>query len=166
LGSFKRDINEGHPEKVVIVTGPTFGTAMEFMLLGAVIGAAAMYWQRQRGGTAAATDDAVFEGLTAGGAKGADGHGQLVERLTRLSHRLKNLAARTKETVQSAAEVMGPSIKQAVAEGKSVAHQTAHDLEEELHRPPSASTVTAPGGVVPEGSVPDGQVADGPTPGM
>jgi len=154
LGSFKRQINEGHPEKIVIVAGPTFGMAMQFMLLGAVVGAAgAVYWQSRKSGPTAASDDAVFEGLTGGGAKDT---GQLVDRLTQLSSRLKSLAARTKETVQSAAEVMAPAVKQAVAEGKTVAQQTEQELQEELHRPPAEVTP----GVVP------GAATDGPVPGM
>jgi hypothetical protein len=145
LGSFNRQINEGNPEKVVIVTGPTFGTAMEFMLLGAAIGAAAMYWKSQRSSAPAVSEDAVFEGLTGGGAKPSDNAGQLVDRLTQLSKRLKALATRTKETVHSAAEAMGPTIKQAVEEGRSVAHQTEHELEEELQKP---ATPEAPDGPV------------------
>ena len=144
INDLKRDINDAQPQKVVIVTGPSFKAAMEFMLVGAVMGAAAtMFLQRQRGGATAASDDAVYEGLTGGGAKDSEHAGQLVERLTQLSHRLKSLAARTKETVQSAAEVVGPTIKQAVAEGKSAAQKTEHDLEEELHKPPSAAVSAA-----------------------
>jgi len=157
LDSFKRQINEGHPEKIVIVSGPTFGTAMEFMLLGVAIGAAAMYWKTQRSeasagasaaSASAASAGAVFEGLSGGGAKPAQDASQIVDRLTQLSKRLKSLAARTKETVQSAAEVVGPSIKQAVEEGKTVAHQTERDLEVELQKPATA-TVTVPDGPVP-----------------
>lgn len=128
--------HELQPQKVVIVAGPSFGNAMQFVLLGAALGAAATYaLLHKKSSGAVLADDAVIEGLTAGGTK--ESGQQLVERLNRLQTRLRALASRTKDTVQTASEVLGPAISQAVAEGKKAAHDIEIDLADELKNPPA-----------------------------
>ena len=129
------EVVEPQPQKVVIVAGPSFGNAIQFVLFGAAIGAAATYALLQKKQPAIlSADDAVIEGLTAGGTKESQ---QLVERLNRLQTRLRNLASRTKDTVHTASEVLGPAISQAVAEGKKAAHEIELDLAEEIKNPPA-----------------------------
>ena len=126
---------ESQPQKVVIVAGPSFGNAIQFVLFGAALGAAATYaLLRKKLSVATLADDAVLEGLSAGGTK--ESSQELVERLKRLQIRLRALASRTKDTVQTAGEVLGPAISQAVAEGKKAAHDIENDLEQELKNPP------------------------------
>lgn len=126
---------EPRPEKVVIVAGPSFGNAMQFMLFGAALGAAATYaLLNKKSSVSVLADDAVIQGLTADGSK--ESGQQLVERLNRLQTRLRSLAVRTKDTVQTASEVLGPALSQAVAEGKKAAHEIEIDLAQELKNPP------------------------------
>ena len=127
---------EPRPEKVVIVAGPSFGNAMQFILFGAALGAAATYaLLNKKSSVSVLADDAVIQGLTADGSK--ESGQQLVERLNRLQTRLRSLAVRTKDTVQTASEVLGPALSQAVAEGKKAAHETEEKLDSDLQVPPT-----------------------------
>ncbi len=110
-----------YPQKVVIVTGPTFGTAIGLVLFGAAIGAAAVCYLRTQHSGAASGADAVFEGMTGGGAKETTSSAQVMARLNGLAKRVKSLAGRARETMQTAGEVIGPTISEAVSEGKSAA---------------------------------------------
>ncbi|MDF2439734.1 MAG: hypothetical protein JWN98_718 [Abditibacteriota bacterium] len=125
---------EPRPEKVVIVAGPSFGNAIQFVLFGAALGAAATYALLGKKLPGAPAGDAVIEGLTASGTK--ESGQQIVDRLNKLQTRLRSLAARTKDTVQTASEVLGPAISQAFAEGKKAAHEIEIDLAQELKNPP------------------------------
>lgn len=126
------------PEKVVIVAGPSFGTAMSFVLLGMALGAAgALYVINQRGGLPpAAGGDAVAEGLTGGGAKAEAGAARMMARLSSLARRVKSLSGRVKEVAQQAGETIGPVLSDAVAEAKNVARASQQKLEEDLSREP------------------------------
>ncbi len=124
------------PEKIVIVAGPSFGNAMKFVLFGASLGAAATYYfLSNRSSSASSGPDAVTEGLTAGGTK--DNPEQVAARLNSLAQRAKKLAARTKTTMQTAAKVLGPSVAQAVVEGRKAAREAQNGLAEDLKNPPS-----------------------------
>ena len=131
-----------HAEKVVIVTGPTFGAALSFMLLGAAIGAAgALYLTGGKGGShGAAPQDAVLEGLSGGGAKEAAQAKQFMTRLNSLAKRVKNLAGKAGETAKAASETIGPVLGDALSEAKRAAKETSHGLEEDINRGPELSS--------------------------
>jgi gas vesicle protein len=124
---------EWQPEKVVIVAGPSFGSAIGFVLFGALVGAAgALFWSAQRGTSTQGGTDAVTEGLTGGGAKEEARAAQIMQRLSNLARSVRSLASRARETAQHAGEVLGPAIKDAVTEAKSVAQETQHDIEHDI----------------------------------
>ena len=131
--AFKRNLQgETLPEKVVIVTGPTLGTILGFIALGAALGAAgALFLSNRQSGGAAATG---LEGL---GASDEGGHrlNSVVERLNRLQTRIKTLASRTRDTVTSASEALGPVLHDAVNEAKNAARDVEEDLQAELEKP-------------------------------
>jgi gas vesicle protein len=133
--AYRRD-EAWHPEKVVIVAGPSFGSAMSFVLLGAIIGAAgALFWNNSRSQGAASSTrsgDAAYA-MNSGEVTEA-GATHLLHRLSKLSSRVKSLAGRVKETAQHAGEVIGPVISEAVSEGKSAARSTREDIELDLAR--------------------------------
>ena len=125
-------------DKVVIVTGPTFGTAVSFILLGAAIGAAGTLYLTggKSASRAAASQDAVLEGLSGGGAKEAAQAKQFMTRLNSLAGRVKNLAGRARETV-------GPALGDALAEARRAAKETSHGLEEDLKSSPSSPNLSS-----------------------
>jgi hypothetical protein len=53
------------------------------------------------------------------------------------------VATRTRNTVKTASEVLGPSVAQAVLEGQRAAREAAQDLEEELKKPPTTEKPSA-----------------------
>ena len=121
------------PEKVVIVTGPTLGTILSFIAFGAVIGAAAALLLR---GSQSTPGDTEF-GEFSGGAAGNQRINSLVERLNKLQSRIKSLAGRTRETVSSASEVLGPVLHEAVNEARVAAREAEVSLQAELDTPPA-----------------------------
>lgn len=121
------------PEKVVIVAGPSFSSAISFVLFGAVLGAAgALLWSAQRSPSTQSGTDAVTEGLTGGGAREEARAAQIMQRLSNLARSTRSLASRARETAQHASEVIGPAIKEAVSEAKTVAQETQHDIEQDI----------------------------------
>jgi gas vesicle protein len=132
----KHDIEthkEWQPEKVIIVAGPSFGSAIGFVLFGALLGAAgALFWSAQRGTSTQSGTDAVTEGLTGGGAKEEARAAQMLQRLSNLARSARSLASRARESAQHAGEVLGPAIKDAVTEAKSVAQETQQDIEQDI----------------------------------
>ena len=131
--AFKRNLQgETLPEKVVIVTGPTLGTILSFIAFGAVIGAAgALFWRNSQSTPAAGEDS--FGGF--GEAGGEQRMNSIVERLNKLQTRIKSLASRTRDTVSSATEVLGPVLHDAVNEAKNAARDAEKDLQDELSKP-------------------------------
>ena len=124
--------SDSGPEKVVIIAGPSFGDAMKFVLLGALVGAGAAYYALHRRLPASeANADAVMEGLSAGGAKPPSPQ-NLVHRLNSLSARLKTLSSQARDTVSTASETLKPAIEHAVAEGKKAARETESTLEDDV----------------------------------
>ena len=121
------------PEKTVVIAGPAFGEAMKFVLLGAILGAGAVYFAlgKKRASSPSASADAVMEGLSGGGAKPSSPQ-SVVERLNALSGRLKTVATRARETVETVSETVKPALEHAVAEGKKAASATQTDLESDL----------------------------------
>ncbi len=118
------------PSKVVIITGPTFGTAIKFILLGAAMGAAVVHFLGGKNSHKARQEDALYEGLTGHGAKDIT---SLPARLSGAARRAKSIAGRAKDAAQMVADAARPMLQDAIKQGKAAAEQTEHDLEEELH---------------------------------
>jgi len=143
LASLNKELKQLQPEKVIIVAGPSFGTAIKFVLFGAALGAGAVfYWQSQKGPIlpGSSNEDAVLEGITGGGAKDSGKAQQLMARLNNLSQRVKSLAGRAKEVAQTTAETAGPIISDAVAQGRSAAQEAQKQLQEDLNKEPTPPT--------------------------
>ncbi len=110
---------EVRANKIVIVTGPSFGTAIKLILFGAAIGAgAALYWKNQQKPAPLSAVPADAE--------------EVASRLQNLSSRAKSIAGRARDLVQSAAEVAGPALQQALIEGRAAARETEDELNAEL----------------------------------
>jgi hypothetical protein len=131
-----------HPEKVVIVAGPSFGAALEFMLLGVAIGVAgALFWQKQKGTSLSDGENIVVgSGRTEAGA--AMSH--VLDRAGEVAKRARVAAVRARETVRSVGEAVGPTLSEALAEGKTAARQTEQELAEEISKepPPTPGTTS------------------------
>ena len=124
-------IHESQPKKIVINTGPSFGTVGGLLLLGAAIGAAGVLCFKGKPSTPDSGGDALYEGLSAGGAK--DGSA-LNARVNAAMKRLKSVASRARDTIHSAFEAIAPAMQDAIAEAKRTASKTEHDLNEELEK--------------------------------
>lgn len=115
---------EVRADKIVIVTGPSFGTAIKLILFGAVVGAgAALYWKNQQKPPLLPAETAEVE--------------EVASRLQNLSSRAKSIATRARDLVQNAAEVAGPALQQAITEGRAAARETEDKLNaglKELHK--------------------------------
>lgn len=140
---------ELRPEKVVVITGPSFGTAVKFMLLGAAVGAGAAYWFLNNRGSAASEEDALLEGLSAGHNKPDARASNLVARAGKLAKRIKNLAGRAKETAQAAGKTIGPVLSEALHEAKEASQEAVEKMQEELEEL-KGSNGAPPPNVTPE----------------
>lgn len=106
-------------DKIVIVTGPSFGTAVKLILFGAAIGAGAAFcWKNQQKSAPLSGPPADAE--------------EVASRLQNLSTRAKSIAGRARDLVQNAAEVAGPALQQALIEGRAAARETEDELNAEL----------------------------------
>lgn len=106
------------PEKLIIIAGPTFGTVVKFLLFGAAIGALGATLFQGRGSRFG--EDAIYEGLTAGGAKDGSTFGARAEALL---VRAKELASRAKDAAQDVAEQVKPVIQDAINQRKAAAQE-------------------------------------------
>lgn len=116
------------PETVVIHAGPTFGSAIRFMILGAVLGAAATYLI-SRSGEASAHEEAQ-QTLRATENKAQ----KLQSRLGRLSSRAKGLAVRAKDAAVVFNEHVRPALQDAMQEGKLAARETSESLQDDIRQ--------------------------------
>jgi hypothetical protein len=123
-------IGEAAPEKIVIVTGPTFGSVIGFIALGAVLGAGGvLYWKnRHAGSTPAANAPDPFSKNVNEAEKTA-----LIDRANALMQRVKSLSMRARDTIEDARETLAPTIQEAIAEAKTAAAKTEKDLRGELN---------------------------------
>jgi predicted RNase H-like HicB family nuclease len=138
-GGSDPDTGPLHPQKVVIVAGPSFGSAVEFMLLGVAIGVAGtLLWQKQKD-----TDPLADESIVVGGASMTPAMSRLLDRAGELAKRAKVAAASAKETVRSVGETLGPTLSEAIAEGKTAAQQTQEELAQEIRKNPAPAPDTA-----------------------
>jgi hypothetical protein len=112
---------EVRADKIVIVTGPTFGTAVKFMLLGAALGAAAaISWKNGQSPALAPASPTL------------DDSEELTSRLNRLAARAKSIANRARNIAHNAAEVAGPALQQAIAEGRSAAREAEKQIKAQV----------------------------------
>jgi hypothetical protein len=124
-------IGDDTPEKIVIVTGPTFGSVVGFIALGAALGAAGVLYWKERGSTPGLTnDDTVPDPFSK--SVNAREKTALVHRANALMQRVKSLSVRARDTIESARETLAPTIQEAITEAKTAAAQTEHELHDQL----------------------------------
>ena len=123
-------IGEDAPEKIVIVTGPTFGSVVGFIALGAALGAAGVLYLKERGSTPAPANDIIPDPFSKN--VNAQEKTALVHRANALMQRVKSLSVRARDTIESARETLAPTIQEAIAEAKTAAAQTEHELHNQL----------------------------------
>lgn len=124
--------NEWQPEKIIINAGLTFGSAMGFVIVGAILGAAAAVSVLNKNAAApAATERETALRETEKGAA------RLRNRLSKLSSRFKDLAGRAREAATIVNENVRPAWNDAVAEGKAAAKKTEEELRAEVEANPS-----------------------------
>ena len=116
------------PETVVIHAGPTFGSALSFMIFGAILGAAATYLVSRSSEQSAHAEARETLRATESNAK------NLQSRLGRLSGRVKNLAGRAKDVAQTFNEHVRPALQDAMAEGKIAARETSESLQDDIRK--------------------------------
>lgn len=119
--------NKYQTEKIVINAGPTFASAMSFVVFGALLGIGATYYLTRQGEQSA---QAEFDDSLRATERGAE---SLKSRLGGLSSRVKTLAGRAKDAAQSFNENVRPALQEAVAEGKAAARATSAELAADLH---------------------------------
>jgi gas vesicle protein len=95
------------------------------------MGAGAAWYLRSKMGEGVSEEDAVMAGITGGGAKETR---SFVDRLNKIGVRLKALATRTRDTLQSATETLGPVVQQAVKEARHTAEEIEEDLKSEIDK--------------------------------
>lgn len=109
-----RNSEEYHPEKVIIITGPTLGSSLKLILFGTLLGAAGtLYWLRQQ----------EEESLTVTDQKEKAGH---------LLQRVSNLTRRTKDLAQTVTQGIMPHWQEAVQAAKTTATETEHELQQDI----------------------------------
>lgn len=113
-------------EKIVIVANPSFSAALKFMLLGAALGAGAMWGALNR-----RADSGVVPPSGSDQAR-ATREAELETRTARLARRVQTLARQTKTVAGIAAETLGPAIGAAVVEGRKAARDMEGTLREDL----------------------------------
>jgi len=119
-------LREIHSERVIIATGPSFNTVLGLLALGAALGAGATLFLQRKESAAPET--------------GASDAPDLSARVHDLTERAKHLAGRTREAVQTASEVLGPIVQDAIGEAKNAAQQTQDALKSDLQNAPRAET--------------------------
>jgi hypothetical protein len=105
------------PEKLVIVTGPTFCTVVKLLLLGGALGATGVMLLREKtsGATHSVSDTSTPSAPNR-------------TLLTRIGSLAGHLLSAARFLVESAR----PNIEEAIQEGRKAAQQTERDLESEL----------------------------------
>lgn len=124
-------IGEDAPDKIVIVTGPTFGSVIGFIALGAVLGAGGVLYWKSRGSTPGLSEDAATPSPFSKGVNDAE-KTAVVDRANALMQRVKSVSLRARDTIEMAREALAPTIQEAIAEAKTTAAQTEKELHGEL----------------------------------
>lgn len=110
---------ELHANKIVIVTGPSFGTGLKLVLFGAVLGAAgALYWKNQQESPLSTPAEAETKAASA--------------RLKSMAERIKDLSSRAANVIHTASEVAAPALQNAMQEFRHAARETEAEIKEEL----------------------------------
>ncbi len=124
-------IGEGTPEKIIIVTGPTFGSVIGFIALGAALGAGGvLYWKNQHRTPGLKNDGSTPDPFSK--EVNADEKAALVNRTNSLMQRVKSLSLRARDSIEAARETLAPTIQEAIAEAKIAAAKTERELHGEL----------------------------------
>jgi hypothetical protein len=121
-------VHENDPQRVVIVSGPTFGTIAGLLLLGAAVGAAGVISMR-RNSHPDYSQSALAEELL-----GSDSRRDkaLVARADRLIQRVRVISTRARNTAQFAGEIIAPRVQSAMSEARQAAAKTEKELQQEL----------------------------------
>ena len=146
------------PEHITIVAGPSFGQALKFMVLGAVLGAgAAYYFLGSRGGAGKTSKAASLQGMASKyeaavedfGAQGEAASTEVSERLSSLAGRLKSIGSRARDLVETAAEAVKPTLENAVAEGKKAAAEVQTKLKKDVEEAGDSPAIAEQDGDLP-----------------
>lgn len=111
-------------EKLVIVTGPGFGTVVRFLMLGAALGAAGVLLFQNK-----ASQEAEQSIQTA-----ANERRSFASRAQSVLGRAQDLASRARDAAHIVAEAARPAIEDAVAHGRTTADQTRRELESDISK--------------------------------
>ncbi len=148
------------PEKIVIVAGPSFGQALKFILLGAVLGAGAVSYLKPKAkpqfaktGKGALQDiaakyEAAIEDFSAGGSP-SEMSEEMADRLGSLTSRLKSVGSRAKKLVETAGEAVKPALETALAEGKRVAAEVQTGLKKDVAEAGDSPAIAQEDGELP-----------------
>ena len=121
-------------ERVIVAQGTSFKSGISLILFGAILGAgAALYYCLQRDASTQ-KEDAIAEGLSAGGAKMESRAKRLMNKTTALAKRVRDLSVSTAKTAKQAGTVWAPAISEAISQGRSAAHETQAQLRGEVKR--------------------------------
>ena len=120
--------HESEPKKLVIISGPTFGTIAGLLFLGVALGAAGVVALR-RGCNPHSEQNSLADDLM-----GVDANRDkaMIERANALIRKVKVISTRARNTVQFAGEALAPRVQSAITEAKQVPATTEQELHHEL----------------------------------
>lgn len=158
-----RDVDaprEVHAEKVVIVTGPGLRTILSYIAFGAALGAGATFFFSQKSSSDAS------ESAAKGDEDESATRESLAARAGNLAERVKNLTGRVRGMMQSAGDVLGPVLQEALGDARDAARQAQEELASDLSsrsdtERPQPDFAEAKREVVATGSVAVGVASDG-----
>lgn len=116
-------------EKIVIVAGPGFGTAIKFVLFGAALGAAAVVILQRN----AASGDAETSEETAA-PRATKKRQETVQRISKLTARAKALARQARDLAASTRDSVAPAVGDAILQARATAKANEEKLREDLQR--------------------------------
>lgn len=129
MGANKYD--ELQAEKIVIVAGPSFGTAMKFVLFGAALGAAAVTLLNGRDSSSTPSLSAATEA-----ANTEQNRKNALQRLSTVASRAKVLARQARDLAASTRDSYAPIVGDALLEARAVARANEEKLREDLSHVP------------------------------
>ena len=111
------------PEKVVVITGPSFSQGVKFILFGAALGAGAtFYYLGKRPKSYSSPTTSTKSELTE----------EIESQAVSLLSRLKDLGEKARDVALVAGENLKPALDRAVEEGKKTAADVQAKLKREL----------------------------------
>lgn len=114
------------PEKVVVITGPSFSQGVKFILFGAALGAGATFYYL---GKRPKTSFGASKPTNATQSEAAD---EIESQAVSLLARLKDLGEKARDVAVIAGENLKPALDRAVEEGKKTAADVQAKLKKEL----------------------------------